>query len=631
MEFLFNQQKQNTGDKDSSETKRQCLDQKFSQAQIQKISDFFNTLFNRNESKDLLSNLTDILDERYTSIEEFDLIKDSKASQEDLIRVKQMQSMLRNDIALLRSDSDRDFKTLKTTSLEVEVIKMRMHNKAEVEAVLNLQNSLDTYTPLYKYEDLMASIPDFVRNARFNDIISKIMSIEENLKETAKTESIMKRISDLREQIAYRINQALTKEAFEKHQKELKNEMDKTQANFLSLLEDRIAVFHELNDQKVNKQVFDQETHKIWKHFDLFCSFQNLADFEGRIRPRIDAALKKVHECVRDCNENELIIKRFDEVLLDKASKFSINQVYKDIDKLMSKKTYLENKKDLDSRNMEAELKLKELEQEINNVESRIGQEIQSAVEQSEINTLTKLYNKMGGKPIQKEEIIRLIAGKADKTELYGNLKLKIGIEEMDQQKRNLFTLHKYLKHVISFSHELLSNHLFNLTSTENEKANCEANLIAQIKEIYKMVCKLDSDFELKTRFKEYISKKVRPIKLDISQLKLPKRSSLFQKERAKNRSFFNKSVVISRNSSTQRYLASNRKHNYSKRSEGSPQIEARDTTNILRNSLKGFHKHSSSMLNSQNRLNSKADISCFSFPFSPDQEDVQNFIMKNL
>jgi len=125
-----------------------------------------------------------------------------------------------------------------------------------------------------------------------------------------------------------------------------------------------------------------------------------------------------------------------------------------------------------------------------------------------------KIINEIGGKPITKTEIVRLIAGKADKTELYNNLRMKMNKNDILKQQKLILALHNYLKHLVVFNQEMLRNRFTHNIVNEHEQVNNEAHLTAQIQEIYKLVCKLDQEVDPQLKVEE-----VNPIKIKTKAL----------------------------------------------------------------------------------------------------------------
>ena len=102
-------------------------------------------------------------------------------------------------------------------------------------------------------------------------------------------------------------------------------------------MKNKIIEAYVVLDKKVEKRNYHEEVKRIWDNFDKYWGYQNLADFEARMNPIIKRCSKQTDEWYIECYNFRKIIKRFDEVILDKASKYSINKLYEDI------KVFVEN------------------------------------------------------------------------------------------------------------------------------------------------------------------------------------------------------------------------------------------------------------------------------------------------
>ena len=149
-------------------------------------------------------------------------------------------------------------------------------------------------------------------------------------------------------------------------------------------------------------------------------------------------------------------------------------------------------------------------------------EEIQEREKQSRIINDMRRTN-----PIKKQEIFKMISGKADKTELYNSLKSKVGKIDIMKQQELIACIHNYLKHVVVFSHEILRDKLKQNNATENEQISNEAHLLSQIQNIFKWVCKLDKKLKNPLEVKEINSNIVKVHPLKMKNLKLPRRASM--------------------------------------------------------------------------------------------------------
>ena len=120
--------------------------------------------------------------------------------------------------------------------------------------------------------------------------------------------------------------------------------------------------------------------------------------------------------------EMKAIIKRFDEVIWEKASKFAIEKIYKDIEIFHKIKDFEVYVKDHNKCHDEIKEQFRELDQGINVVELNLSEELAIAMKKAETDIKHKILSEIGGKPLNRRDIIKLIANKVDKTEMYSSL-----------------------------------------------------------------------------------------------------------------------------------------------------------------------------------------------------------------
>lgn len=74
-------------------------------------------------------------------------------------------------------------------------------------------------------------------------------------------------------------------------------------------------------------QSLNKETSDIWKHFENCCQYDHFQKHKEYIDPIVESCRKSLDLFKEESNSNKLIIRRFDEVLLDKASKFDLDNL----------------------------------------------------------------------------------------------------------------------------------------------------------------------------------------------------------------------------------------------------------------------------------------------------------------
>lgn len=95
-----------------------------------------------------------------------------------------------------------------------------------------------------------------------------------------------------------------------------------------------------LDLQKKMKTKFEEsEGAKIWEEFEKYCRFQDLKDLYGKIVPEMKKFEDNMIEMSKEYEQSKEIIRRYDEVLMEKASKTAIKGIHENF------KEYLESKK----------------------------------------------------------------------------------------------------------------------------------------------------------------------------------------------------------------------------------------------------------------------------------------------
>jgi len=332
-----------------------------------------------------------MLKDHFTDKEEFEYTIDSKANLENLLNLKYSLDIQINELAKVKIDYEETRKQLKTVTLELEVYKVRLENKADHEKMLFLQASLNEYTPLCDFNNLMDSIPGYAKNERVKVIIEKIDQLEAYVQDMAKQETIMNKLDEMRSKLAQRLNLSLTKDEFVRNSKKINDKILTLEKELwdkqgqIDKLETKLADDKKKAQLKLDKTEFHQESKKLWNNFDRYWEFQNLANFEGRMTPIIKECHMKVEKCVGACDHNKSIIQRFDEVLSQKASKVVVSQINTDLQGYQTIEDFHKFIQTNDHDFFEVNDKWRELNLNMELIETNLSQELAEAIYKVEI------------------------------------------------------------------------------------------------------------------------------------------------------------------------------------------------------------------------------------------------------
>ena len=115
------------------------------------------------------------------------------------------------------------------------------------------------------------------------------------------------------------------------------------------------------------------EIDKIWIHFDKYCMYDDLKDLYLKTVPEIAKFEVKLEEFARDIERQTQILRRFDELMLDKASKGNLSDFQTNIER---KYTPLENFTKHRDEMKEKTEKMREQLAEVNEMIDILGKQI---------------------------------------------------------------------------------------------------------------------------------------------------------------------------------------------------------------------------------------------------------------
>ena len=81
-----------------------------------------------------------------------------------------------------------------------------------------------------------------------------------------------------------------------------------------------------LIEQKVENRLTKQDGQRLWKHFQRFCEYEDLKDLYSKVIPEIAKFEGKLMRFDETINQNQTIIRQFDEHLMNKCDKLALQQ-----------------------------------------------------------------------------------------------------------------------------------------------------------------------------------------------------------------------------------------------------------------------------------------------------------------
>lgn len=81
-------------------------------------------------------------------------------------------------------------------------------------------------------------------------------------------------------------------------------------------------------DAELSKKTDKSETAKIWEQFKNYALYQDLKDLYSKVLPPLSGFECKMEEMSASYEQSKEMIRRYDEVMSEKASKTAIKEIY---------------------------------------------------------------------------------------------------------------------------------------------------------------------------------------------------------------------------------------------------------------------------------------------------------------
>ena len=176
----------------------------------------------------------------------------------------------------------------------------------------------------------------------------------------------------------------------------------------------------------------------------------------------------------RDHERNREMIRRFDEIMLEKANKSNLTEIYDSLLKFLGKEefTHFESKCVRDIQHNAEQIK--RIETMIDSMGTEINNEIFGAVKRATLHITSKIGARQEHaqkESVGKELLEQLLEQKADKDEVDALFDMKTNKVDMQNQMKSTEILHNQLKQLLILIVEVIKS-LINTNETKNAVLN---------------------------------------------------------------------------------------------------------------------------------------------------------------
>eukprot|EP00347_Sterkiella_histriomuscorum_P010846 403374700 len=374
---------------------------------------------------------------------------------------------------------------VKQSSLEstVESMKYKLTNIATTQKIEDLENKLmHDYLSKAQFRDQLLQLEDkFVTDQQYKQILQQLdklhtwvdasfISKEEyadrkalNDLETDKKLSVKLNIEDFNEEMQameegvddrlYKVQQTL--ESFKKQFSKINKDFEITEQDIKFI------------DEQLNNKCDTSEAQKLWKNFGKYALYDDLKDLYQKAIPEIQKFEHKIIDYNAELEKVQVIVRRFDEIVSDKANKQNIKEVYQHITQYTLNTDFKFIKQQLNEKFNDNQRKIQEVEEMIDILGKNISKDIYAAVRRATLhlskNTSMQiggnggdLENQTGNYSIANEEMKSIIASKVDRQELNEIFQNKSNKKDTELCLRWIEIIHRQIKQISILITEIL-------------------------------------------------------------------------------------------------------------------------------------------------------------------------------
>lgn len=211
--------------------------------------------------------------------------------------------------------------------------------------------------------------------------------------------------------------------------------------------------------------------------------------------PAIHGFEENMKTFTKDVTQVREIVARFDEVIIEKASKLNIDEVYNKLKEYstIADFTYLED--ELKSHREELLQKITELNGDIDHINKFVKSEINSSIRKISVNLRQELKRNTDKGNINREIVTKMISNKIDVIEFENKLSTKSNVRDVETTMKAIDIIHSQIKNMVVILIENLNiniDQLNNVNESEKSKLHKQTYLLNQAKLIAKWIALFD-------------------------------------------------------------------------------------------------------------------------------------------
>eukprot|EP00347_Sterkiella_histriomuscorum_P005859 403355004 len=404
---------------------------------------------------------------------------------------------------------------VRTAQAEIESLKLRMKNMPSPEKLESIEHRFREFITFDHFKDFSDNLHRrFCTQDQVTNIKDSIYKIDTKLVNYTTKDELKKVQYQVELNIDKKLLPKLSMEQFQKELEQvdkqfnvridaIKTTQNQNKNTFSQINRDFQHIQDDLKylDEQVQNTVDREEGDKIWNHFKRFCKFDDMKDLYQKTVPEIQKFEQKLIDFTQDMEKNQFIVRRFDEIISDKASKMNIKEVYQHISQNVPQLNDFNSANAAHAAKIDESFgKIKHIEEMIDILGKQISKDIYTAVRRATLH-LTKQVDGQGqsggDSGILSETFQKQLQNKADRAELLQISNLKSNKQDTEISLRWIDVIHRQLKQLAILVTEFLKLDV-DVKSTqgnqEHQKQNTKAFLFQQALLISQWMNKFDAE-----------------------------------------------------------------------------------------------------------------------------------------
>jgi hypothetical protein len=260
---------------------------------------------------------------------------------------KKFAQDLEFDLKNFEENLSRQNTMIDNTRKDLDYIRKDLNEKASYANFIKIEKSLKNYALLEDFQGLKIKIPDLAEKSQIESIKNEIKKQNNAISQLLLIKDFEEKLEIIHQESFKRFSEEfIKKEVYEEDKKSRDKEMIKSSEELESTRK-KINGLYEGFKRKIsglfetiNSKPWDSEIKKVSEKIENFALKTEIAKLEDDLLEKIYKIQKTQLESTQKLDTFDEIIERYDEILLDKASKHDISHLSKELEKFVQVSAY---------------------------------------------------------------------------------------------------------------------------------------------------------------------------------------------------------------------------------------------------------------------------------------------------